>query len=158
MYVDGSSRGNPGPGGWAMIVMNEDENEVVYVAHNTETYTTNNRMELRAILCAFEWAVEHPDDQIIIFSDSSYAVNSVNQWMRGWARNGWRNSKKQIVDNADLMRALYEYLVRPFFNAKVRKCAGHSGEVGNELADAMATASRNKYNQLLNYWEIAARY
>ena len=154
VYTDGSSRGNPGPGGWGMVIMNEDETEVIAIERDSATLTTNNRMELTAILCALGFAESHPNDTIIIFSDSAYAVNSCNVWMRGWAANGWRNSKKVTVENVDLMKMLHSYLSRDFFNAEIRKCAGHAGAVGNELADALATNNSKRYEELIEYWDI----
>ena len=154
IFTDGSSRGNPGPGGWGMLVMNEDEDKILFTEHDIEERTTNNRMELKAIICAFEYAEDHPNDYFIIYSDSAYAVNSCNSWIRNWAANGWKNSKKQTVENLALMQALHSYLVRPFFNAEVRKCDGHAGDTGNELADALATLNWKKYHELVEYWDI----
>lgn len=154
IYTDGSSRGNPGAGGWGMIVMNEDDGKIIFIEHDSEDQVTNNRMELKAILCALQYAEDHPNDLFTIYSDSAYAVNSYNTWMRGWAANGWKNSKKQTVENLELMQALHGYLVRPFFNAEVRKCDGHAGDTGNELADALATHNSKKFNELVDYWEI----
>lgn len=154
IFTDGSSRGNPGPGGWGMLVMNEEESEILFMESDSDNPTTNNRMELKAMICAFEYAEDHPKDYFIIYSDSAYVVNSCNSWIRGWAANGWKNSKKQTVENLELMQALYGYLVRPFFNAEVRKCDGHAGDTGNELADALATHNSKKFNELVEYWEI----
>ena len=106
------------------------------------------------MLCALEYAADNPNDYFFIYSDSAYVVNSCNEWIRGWAANGWRNSKKQEVENIAYMKALYEYLSRPFFNAEIRKCSGHSEVVGNEIADALATESKSKLRNLLEYWEI----
>ena len=152
IFTDGSSRGNPGPGGWGLIILNEQEDKVIFTECDRENPTTNNRMELTAILCALQYAESHPDDTFIIYSDSAYAVNSCNVWMRGWAANGWKNSKKQIVENLDLVQAIYNLLSRDFFNAEVRKCDGHSGIVGNELADALATG--HGYYALLEHYGI----
>jgi ribonuclease HI len=152
IFTDGSSRGNPGPGGWGMIVMNENESEIIFIESDTENPTTNNRMELKAMICAFGYVESHPRDQFIIYSDSAYVVNSVNSWIRGWAANGWRNSKKQTVENLDLMQALHYFLVKDFFNAEVRKCDGHAGNIGNELADALATGNQKKYQEVVDYW------
>lgn len=154
IYTDGSSRGNPGPGGWGMLVMNEEDTQILFTASDTDAHTTNNRMELKAMICAFEYAEEHPRDYFIIYSDSAYVVNSCNSWIRGWAANGWKNSKKQTVENLDCMQALHSYLARDFFNAEVRKCKGHEGDLGNELADALATQNWNKFNQLTDVWEL----
>lgn len=152
IFTDGSSRGNPGPGGWGMIVMNEDETEIIFTEHDTEDHTTNNRMELKAMICALGYAESHPNDQFIIFSDSAYVVNSYTSWIRGWAANGWRNSKKQMVENLDLMQGLHYFLIKEFFNAEVKKCDGHTGNVGNELADALATGNDKKYKELVECW------
>jgi ribonuclease HI len=154
IFTDGSSRGNPGPGGWGMIVTNEEESEILFIESDSDNPTTNNRMELKAMICAFGYAESHPSDYFIIYSDSAYVVNSCNSWIRGWAANGWKNSKKQTVENLELMQALHGYLVRPFFNAEVRKCDGHAGDTGNELADALATHNNKKFNELVDYWEI----
>ena len=154
IYTDGSSRGNPGPGGWGMVVMNEDQSEIFFLEHDSEDQVTNNRMELKAMICALGYAESNPNDQFIIYSDSAYVVNSCNSWLPTWAANGWRNSKKQEVENIDLMKALWGYLSRDFFNAEVRKCHGHNGDIGNELADAAATQSWTKYRDLIEYWDI----
>ena len=106
IFVDGSSRGNPGPGGWGMLVMNEDDTQILFKKHDSEDHVTNNRMELKAMICAFEYAESHPNDYFIIYSDSAYVVNSINSWILNWAANGWRNSKKQLVENIDCMQAL----------------------------------------------------
>ena len=155
IYTDGSARFNPGPGGWGTIVLTEDEMKLVLVESDTDNPTTNNRMELKAILCALQLAADYPEHYFIIHSDSAYAVNSCTQWMSGWARNGWRNSKKQTVENVDLMKALWEYLSRPFFNAEIRKCDGHAGVTGNELADAAATGNWERFENLLEAWDIS---
>ena len=154
IYTDGSSRGNPGPGGWGMVVMNEEGDQVLFMENDSEGGVTNNRMELKAMLCALGFVESHPHDQFIIYSDSAYVVNSCNSWMRSWAANGWKNSKKQIVENVDLMQAIWSYLSRDFFNAEIKKCAGHAGEVGNEIADALATGGMRKYKELIEYWGI----
>lgn len=154
IFTDGSSRGNPGAGGWGMIVMNEEGSEIFFEEHDSDGYTTNNRMELKAMICALGYAESHPQDQFLIFSDSAYVVNSCNSWMRNWAANGWRNSKKQEVENVDLMKALWGYLSRDFFNAEIKQCKGHNGDLGNELADAAATGNWSKYRTLIEYWEL----
>lgn len=156
-FVDGSSRGNPGDGGWGVVVMNEEENEIIFTEHDTESYVTNNRMELKAMLCALGYAESNPNDYFIIYSDSAYVVNSFNSWMHTWAANGWKNSKKQIVENVDLMRALYEYQKKDFPNFEVCQCKGHSGNIGNEIADAIATQNWNKLGQLVETWNIVDR-
>lgn len=153
-FTDGSSRGNPGAGGWGMVVMTPDESEILYAESDYEDHVTNNRMELKAMLCALGYAESHPNDQFTIYSDSAYVVNSCNSWIRTWSANGWRNSKKQEVENVDLMKALWGYLSRPFFNVEICKCNGHKGEIGNELADAIATKDSEKFEDLIEYWDL----
>ena len=137
-----------------MIVMNEEDTKIICIEHDTDNFTTNNRMELKAMICALGYAESNPNDQFIIYSDSAYVVNSINSWMRGWAANGWRNSKKQIVENVDLMKTIWDYISRPFFNVEVRKCEGHKGDTGNELADAIATGDMLKFKTILEFWEV----
>lgn len=154
VYTDGACKGNPGAGGWATVVMNEEDTQILHLDYGEDAYTTNNRMELKALLCALQRAEESPKDYFIIFSDSAYTVNSFNSWMNGWAANGWHNSKKVVVENVDLMQALYEHKKKEFPNFEVKKCSGHSGDVGNELADAAATKNWKKFQELVDAWEI----
>lgn len=157
IYTDGSSRGNPGAGGWGMVVMNEEDTEIIFMEHDTDDFTTNNRMELSAMLCALQYASENPQDYFIIYSDSSYVVNSCNSWISSWAANGWKNSKKQTVENLDYMKEIHSYLSRDFFNAEIKKCNGHTGDTGNELADAAATSNWKKYREIIEGWDIIER-
>lgn len=154
IFTDGSSRGNPGAGSWGMIVMNEEGSEILFSEHDSEDNVTNNRMELKAMICALNFAESNPQHQFTIISDSTYVVNSINQWMRGWAANCWRNSKKQTVENVDLMKEIWCHVSRDFPNFEVIHCKGHNGEIGNELADALATQSWKKYRDLVEFWEI----
>jgi ribonuclease HI len=154
IYTDGSSRGNPGPGGWGTIVMNEDETEIIDIISGTAAHTTNNQMELAAMICALEYAESHPKDYFTVYSDSTYVVNSCNSWIAKWAANGWRNSKKQVVENLEQMRAIYRCLSKDFFNAEVKKCAGHAGMAGNELADAAATGAWAHFDALVEMYEM----
>lgn len=152
VFTDGACKGNPGAGGWGMIILTEQEDRVIFAECDRENPTTNNRMELKAILAALNYAESHPNDEFIVYSDSAYAVNSCNSWMRNWAANGWLTSKKQPVENLELMQAIYRLLSKDFFNAEVRKCNGHSGIAGNELADALATGKG--YYDLLEFYQI----
>jgi len=86
-YTDGSSRGNPGPGGWGMIVMSGDDSEILFLEHDSEDNVTNNRMELKAMICALNYAESNPQHQFVIYSDSAYVVNSITQWADTWAKN-----------------------------------------------------------------------
>jgi len=146
-YTDGSSRGNPGPGGWGYVRLEGDK--IFDYDHGRELKTTNNRMELMAILKVAEIAAENPSDEFIIYTDSLYCVNSINKWMRGWASNNWVRPNKQPVENLELMQALYKLFSRDFFNATVRKIPGHVNILGNELADRLATNHMIEFDGLL---------
>ena len=161
-YVDGSSKGNPGPGGFGVIELDtcirETYNSYVesyslnYEYAEYFDYVTNNQMELKAILHVLKLAAAHPEEGYIIYSDSAYAVNSINDWIRGWAANGWVNSRKVTVENVDLMQEIYKYI--DLDNYLLRKIRGHDGELGNELADAAATGDSRKRDELINKFNI----
>jgi ribonuclease HI len=159
-YSDGACSGNPGPGGWGLVfaldyTSYDAENDIkktipiVMEAHcGQEENTTNNRMEMMAVLKCMELAAADQANNYICYSDSAYVVNMCNDWIRKWAKNGWQNSKKQTVENLDLVKKIYNYLNTDFFNFQLVKCAGHSGILGNELADALATKDKAKWNRL----------
>ena len=146
IYVDGACKGNPGSGGYGMVIIKD--NQIIYKHSEQCENTTNNREELKAILHAFEYCKDL-DEDCIIYSDSAYAVNMLNNWIFTWATNDWKNSKKQIVENIDLVKELYKYLNINFFNCQVVKCKGHADILGNELADALASNNINKWNNLI---------
>ena len=161
-YVDGSSKGNPGPGGFGVIELDtcirETYNSYVesyslnYEYAEYFDYVTNNQMELKAILHVLKLAAAHPEEGYIIYSDSAYAVNSINDWIHGWAANGWVNSRKVTVENVDLMQEIYKYI--DLDNYLLRKIHGHDGELGNELADAAATGNNRKRDELIDKFNI----
>lgn len=161
-YVDGSSKGNPGPGGFGVIELDtclrETYNSYIesyslnYEYAEYFDYVTNNQMELKAILHVLKLAAAHPEEGYIIYSDSAYAVNSINDWIRGWAANGWVNSRKVTVENVDLMQEIYKYI--DLDNYLIRKIRGHDGELGNELADAAATGNSKKREELIKRYHI----
>lgn len=161
-YTDGACSGNPGPGGFGVIELSTCLRETYssYIESYSLNYeyseffenTTNNRMELIAILHVLKIAAEHPDEGYIIYSDSAYAVNSINDWIRGWAANGWVNSRKVTVENVDLMQEIYKYI--NLDNYLIRKIRGHDGELGNELADAAATGNSRKRDELIDKFKI----
>lgn len=161
-YVDGSSKGNPGPGGFGVIELDtclrETYNSYIesyslnYEYAEYFDYVTNNQMELKAILHVLKLAAAHPEEGYIIYSDSAYAVNSINDWIRGWAANGWVNSRKVTVENVDLMQEIYKYI--DLDNYLIKKIRGHDGELGNELADAAATGNSKKREELIKRYHI----
>lgn len=143
-YTDGACSGNPGKGGFGVICIKD--RGILYIYSKQCENTTNNREELKAILhvlkhmyCA---AIE-----ITIFSDSAYCVNMLNKWIWDWAENDWKNSKGREVENIDLVKELYQYL-RKAKNIMIVKVDGHSGILGNELADALATNNKTKFMTL----------
>ncbi len=135
MYTDGACSGNPGPGGWAWAVAPEGRPQ----GAGGETSTTNQRMEIRAVLEALR-ALAAAGEPLEVVSDSTYVVNCFrDRWYERWERNGWRNSKRQPVANADLWRPLIE-LVRGA-DVRFRWVKGHSGDPMNDLVDALAVAA-----------------
>lgn len=148
IYTDGACRGNPGPGGFGVVVV--DGNVVKYVYSEECEETTNNREEMKAILHAFEYACAYfRFDSVLIYSDSAYCVNMINDWIWTWAKNDWKNSKKKTVENLDLVKDLHKYLTMEFFPCQVIKIRGHNGDAANELADALATNNERKYQKIL---------
>lgn len=162
-YCDGSTKGinqkgADNTGGWGVVWFNcDDEEELSLISFNfsTTTCTTNNREELKALLYCLEIIDEkYPKDNCIIYSDSAYVVNMFNDWIHTWAQNGWKNSKKQTVENLDLVQEIYKHIQNSFKGYDIRKCRGHIGEEGNELADALATANYNKFVKLCDLYNF----
>lgn len=147
IYCDGASKGNPGPGGFGLAVMNN-----VKITHIYSKYydnITNNQGELRGLLLALALATtDYKNEKVIIYSDSAYCVNMFNNWIYTWAENGWKNSKKQIVENYDLVLKLYEFAKLEFPNFSVEKVTGHCGILGNEVADAAASNNQAKLEKI----------
>lgn len=134
IYTDGSSRGNPGPGGWGAILM--DEARAVELG-GAEAHTTNNRMELTAAIEALEYADALAPDPIEIFTDSEYVMKGITLWVEGWQKRGWRTASKKPVLNQDLWQRLV--LAVDGKPVSWKYVAGHSGEEYNERCDEIAT-------------------
>lgn len=140
IYTDGSSLGNPGPGGWGtVVVINEKITEEL---GGYDKDTTNNRMEIQAAIEALKYInKKHKDDHVTIHADSAYVLGGVTTWIHGWERNGWRTANKKPVMNQELWQELIA-LVRIFKGQLVwQKVKGHSGHVYNDKADEIATRS-----------------
>ncbi len=134
VFTDGSAIPNPGPGGWGAVYV--VAGEIHDQAHGFEPETTNNRMELTALLAGTDLVPQGTPARI--HTDSNLAVRTVNEWAAGWAANGWRR-KRGPVENLDLVRPLYERLqARP--ELEVVWIQAHAGHRWNEYADALATA------------------
>ena len=136
VFTDGGASPNPGPGGWGAVHVVDDE--IVAEAYGHEDHTTNNRMELTALLHALELVpVGTP---ATVYSDSNLAVRTINEWAAGWKRRGWRR-KTGPVENLDLVEAVYEgFRARPELELVWVKA--HAGIRWNEYADALANRWR----------------
>ncbi len=132
MYTDGACRGNPGKGGWGALLR---YNGAEKTFHGGEGHTTNNRMELMAVIQGFQ-ALTKPGCDVIVYSDSKYVLNGISEWMPNWKKRGWKTAAKKPVLNVDLWQAL-DALVQKH-NVQWEWVKGHSGHPENELADALA--------------------
>lgn len=137
-YTDGACSGNPGPGGWGVLLLAREAGAVVKerTLQGGEAMTTNNRMELLAAISALE-ALARPSE-IVIVTDSAYVKNGVTEWIHGWKRNGWRTAGRDPVKNADLWQRLD--LAQARHRVEWRWIKGHAGHEENERADALARA------------------
>jgi ribonuclease HI len=131
IYTDGACKGNPGPGGWGAVLEFDGEEREIF---GGEASTTNNRMELTAVIEAIS-ALNRPC-RLIIHTDSQYVQKGITEWIRQWKARGWRTASKAPVKNADLWKRLDE-LIGPHEIEWVW-VRGHSGHHGNERADALA--------------------
>jgi len=131
IFTDGACRGNPGPGGWGALLRYKGREKKIYGA---EAYTTNNRMELLAVIRALT-VLKHTC-QVEVTTDSQYVKRGISEWLPTWKRNGWKNSQKKIVKNKDLWEKLDEETKRHTVNWHWVR--GHSGHVENTLADSLA--------------------
>ncbi len=130
-YTDGACRGNPGPGGWGVLLRFGDTEKVLY---GGEPETTNNRMELTAAIRALE-ALKRPC-RVRLTTDSEYVMKGLTEWLPNWKRRGWKTAARKPVKNADLWRRLDAAAAR--HDVEWRWVRGHSGHPENERADALA--------------------
>ena len=137
-YTDGACSGNPGPGGWGVLLIAREGGAVVKerTLSGGEGLTTNNRMELLAAISALETLAK--PSEITVVTDSAYVKNGVTEWIHGWKRNGWRTAGKDPVKNADLWQRLDAAQAR--HRVQWRWIKGHAGHEENERADALARA------------------
>jgi ribonuclease HI len=133
IYTDGSSRGNPGPGGWGAILVLDDK---VVELGGRENETTNNRMELTAVIEALKYLKDEHD--IEINTDSAYVLNGSTRWVKGWEKNNWKTSTKDDVLNKDLWEQMLELMTHRNLSWNLIK--GHSGHSANERCDIIATS------------------
>lgn len=156
IFTDGSSRGNPGPGGWGAVLIetaDKAEQDLHKIGDNHakvrefgagDPMTTNNRMELTAAIEALNHVVndERLPEQITIFSDSEYMIKGITQWIAGWKRKGWIGSNRKEVLNRDLWTRLDDVVMRLSTKSTIywKHIDGHAGIVGNERCDTIATS------------------
>lgn len=151
IYTDGSARGNgkaDAEGGYGVVVCNAldsttpfEEYEIIDVYAQRESGTTNNRMEMKAILWALEnYGVSYKDFYYpFVFSDSAYAVNAFTKWIHNWKRNNWTRAKGKPIENLDLIKQWDDLYSSGSKMINLRHIPGHAGNIWNELADSLAT-------------------
>ncbi len=144
IYTDGSSLGNPGPGGWGTVIV--ENTKIIHELGGHDKDTTNNRMELQAAIEALKHMHKiHKEDIVTIHADSAYVLNGITSWIFGWEKNGWRTANKKPVLNQDLWQELIG-LVREFRGKIIwQKVKGHSGHIYNDKADEIATTYAAKH-------------
>ena len=154
IYIDGSATNNGkenSKGGFGIVIFNDD-NSIIDAYCEYFNNVTNNQMELKAFLKTFELLnTKYKNNESIIYSDSAYCINMLESWIFTWAANGWKNSKKETVKNLDIIKLIYEYYNIDFFISQITfsKVKGHSGILGNELADALASNNLPKFSNLI---------
>jgi len=131
IYTDGACKGNPGVGGWGALILQDDKNIELFGGENE---TTNNRMELMAVIMALKEM--SPSEELIIYTDSTYVQKGISEWIKNWKLNNWRSSNKKPVKNKDLWMQLDEASYARKINWQWVK--GHAGNEGNEKADELA--------------------
>ena len=131
IYTDGACRGNPGPGGWGVLLQYGDHVKELY---GGEPDTTNNRMELTATIEALQALKK--DCKVDLFTDSTYVKNGIQQWMKKWKLNSWKTAARKPVKNRDLWEMLDQHANSHTVNWHWVK--GHAGDPGNEKADELA--------------------
>ncbi len=133
IHTDGACKGNPGPGGWGVLLSSDGGEKELF---GGEALTTNNRMELTAVIEAIG-ALKRPC-QVTLYLDSEYVRKGITEWIVGWKARGWRTAAKQPVKNADLWLRLDALLAAGEHRIDWRWVRGHSGDPGNERADQLA--------------------
>jgi ribonuclease HI len=133
IYTDGACKGNPGPGGWGVLLKAGGTEKEMF---GGEMATTNNRMELMAVIQALS-ALKRPCE-VTLFLDSQYVLKGITEWLPGWKAKGWRTASKQPVKNVELWQQLDALVQQGGHRIDWRWVRGHNGDPGNERADALA--------------------
>jgi ribonuclease HI len=133
IYTDGACKGNPGPGGWGVLLQSGGTEKELF---GGEANTTNNRMEMMAVIQALE-ALKRPC-KVNLHLDSKYVLQGITEWIAGWKAKGWRTASKQPVKNVELWQRLDALVSNGGHDIDWRWVKGHAGDPGNERADALA--------------------
>ena len=133
IYTDGACKGNPGPGGWGVLMKSGPTERELF---GGERLTTNNRMELMAVIQGLQ-ALKRPCS-VNLYVDSQYVLKGMTEWLRGWKAKGWRTSTNQPVKNVELWQALDELVNKSGHAIDWHWVRGHDGNAGNERADVLA--------------------
>ncbi len=139
IFTDGACRGNPGPGGWGALLVAGKRRKTMY---GGERDTTNNRMELKAVIEALN--ALNGSRKVILHTDSKYVKDGITSWLENWKRRGWKTAARKPVKNQDLWQALDEAVRR--HDIEWRWVKGHAGHAGNEEADALANRGIDELN------------
>ena len=131
IFTDGACRGNPGPGGWGVLILLEGEEITLYGGENS---TTNNQMEMIAAIKALEYFREKKSIELV--TDSNYLKDGIEKWIHGWKKNGWKTSAKKPVKNQELWMKIDT--LNHFHEVQWKWVKGHSGHRENEIADLLA--------------------
>ena len=140
LYTDGACSGNPGPGGWAYILKHPATGKS-FEANGGERATTNNRMELSAVIMGLEKL--NAPSTVELFSDSQYVLNGLKEWLANWKKRGWKPAAKKPVKNEDLWRRLDE--LKQVHELRFHWVKGHDGHPENERADELAVEARDAH-------------
>lgn len=139
VYADGSCQGNPGPGGFGVVVYEEDGETLHSCYAEQQEHTTNNEQELKAILYVLKTYGEKEEDKIPnVYTDSAYAFNTFTEWMYNWQRMFWLKKDGKVPSNLDIIKEYFNY-EKQGYKIHLHKVKGHANNPGNMLADALAS-------------------
>lgn len=133
IYTDGACKGNPGPGGWGVLLRSADAQKHLF---GGERQTTNNRMEMQAVIEGLK-ALKRPC-KVNLHVDSQYVLKGMTEWLPGWKARGWKTAGREPVKNADLWQQLDALVQASGHDIAWHWVRGHNGDAGNEMADALA--------------------
>lgn len=148
IYTDGSCEGNPGPGGYALIIIQDDE--VLEIKQGYSPHTTNNQMELLAVRDAIIYCIEKNISECGIYSDSQYVVYGITKWMENWKLHSWRGSRpnRHIIANVEIWQEVYSLWesAKQRLNISIHYVKGHADNKFNNLADKKAREIIHSYD------------